>query len=49
MFNSFRKYIKRTLSTIATVSIIAVTTFSVTANVSAAASDSSTAPKAAMA
>ena len=47
MFNSFRKYIKRTLSTIAAVSIIAVTTFSVTANVSAAASDSSTAPKAA--
>ena len=47
MFNSFRKYIKRTLGTIAAVSIIAVTTFSVTANVSAAASDSSTAPKAA--
>ena len=47
MFNSFRKYIKRTLGTIATVSIIAVTTFSVTANVSATASDSSTAPKAA--
>ena len=47
MFNSFRKYIKRTLGTIATVSIIAVTTFSVTANVSAAASDSNTAPKAA--
>lgn len=47
MFNSFRKYIKRTLGTIAAVSIIAVTTFSVTANVSATASDSSTAPKAA--
>lgn len=47
MFDSFKKYIKRALGTIAAASIIAVTTFSVTANVSAAASDNSTAPKAA--
>ncbi len=48
MFNSFKKYIKRTFSTIAAASVIAVTVFSVTIPAAAASgSDNSQTPSAA--